>query len=609
MAVIDLEKNAVAATWPTAEHPTEMALTPDGKALYVACANSTKVSVLDPATGKALQTVTCSLYPNAPPGNTPNSLALTPDGKVLFVANADANNLAVFNVEDRLNAKPLGFIPTGWYPTSVRFNGFDKRLYVANGKGASSKSNRAGPNPLQPTAKDLNEYIGQLLKGTLAVLDMPTPADMARHTKTAYECSPLQRDDAVRSEGVEIDNPIPRRLGDPSPIKHVIYIVKENRTYDQVFGDMPQGNGERELCLFPEAVTPNHHKLAREFVLLDNTYVDGEVSADGHEWSMGAYASDFVEKVWPLGYRGSPRGTFGYPAEGAMNAIAPPGGGYLWDKAIEAKVSVRTYGEWVDPGKKRPDGTYEPNTPAAKALEGRFDPQYRPYDLDYPDVRRAERFIAELKRFEQAGEMPRLQIMRLPNDHTSGTRVGKPTPTAYVADNDLALGRVVDAVSHSAVLEGHRDLRDRGRRPERPGPRGRPSGGGAGGVAVHEAGVRRFVAVLDHEPAADDGADPGVEADEPVRRRRPADVPRLHGQAEPGGVHARDAAHGPEGGQPAGGRGGGAVRDVRPGEGGPRGRHPVQPRDLAVGEGRRQRDAGPRPGGVLRARRREEGRR
>jgi len=449
VAVIDLEANKVIANWSTSEHPTEMVLSPNGRALYVACANSTKVSVLDPETGRSLQTVTCSLYPTAPTGNTPNSLALTPDGKLLFVANADANNLAVFNIENRVQAKPLGFIPTGWYPTSVRYNPLDKRIYVVNGKGTISKANRGGPNPLQPAVRDLNEYIGQLLKGSLTILDMPTPADMAKYSKTAYECSPLQKDNAVRSEGVAADHPIPRKLGEASPIKHVIYCIKENRTYDQVFGDMKEGNGEADLCLFPEAITPNHHKLAREFVLLDNTYVDGEVSADGHEWSVGAYATDFIEKVWPIGYRGNSKGAFPYPSEGAMPQIAPGSGGYLWDKAIEANVSVRNYGEWCKGGKKKADGTYADAEPAAESLKGRIDPQYHPYDLDYPDVQRAERFISELKRFEQIGEMPRLQIMRLPNDHTSGTRVGKPTPTAMVADNDLALGLVVDAVSKS----------------------------------------------------------------------------------------------------------------------------------------------------------------
>ena len=450
VAVIDLEKNAVTATWPTAAHPTELVLSPDGKALFVACANSTKVSVLDPATGKGLQTIVCSLYPSAPNGNTPNSLALTPDGEMLFVANADANNLAVFNVTDRTNAKSLGFIPTGWYPTSVRFNKLDRRVYFTNGKGLSPKANRSGPNPYVPLANNLGEYIGGMFRGTLGMIDAPTPEQMARYTKTAYECSPLQKGNAVRAESAAADNPIPRKLGEASPIKYVIYVVKENRTYDQVFGDLPQGNGEPELCLFPEAITPNHHKLVREFVLLDNFYVDGEVSADGHEWTMGAYATDFIEKAWPLSYRGSPRQTFGYPSEGNMDAIARPSGGYLWDRCSEAKVSYRTYGECVNNGGAvKADGTFPDCKPAVKALEGKIDPQYRAYDLDYPDVKRAERFIAELKRFEAAGDMPRMQVMRLPNDHTFGTRVGKPTPTAMVADNDLALGMVIEALSNS----------------------------------------------------------------------------------------------------------------------------------------------------------------
>jgi len=449
VAVINLETNAITATWPTAEHPTEMVLSPKGDALYVACANSTKVSVLDPATGKGLQTIVCSLYPQAPTGNTPNSLALTPDGEMLFVANADANNLAAFNVADRTNAKPLGFIPTGWYPTSVRFNKLDSKLYFANGKGLVSKPNRSGPNPMAPLANNLGEYIGGLYRGTLGILDLPTPEKMADFTKTAYACSPLLKDDAVRSENVEADNPIPRKLGDSSPIKHCLYIVKENRTYDQVFGDMPQGNGEPELCLFPEPITPNHHKLAREFVLLDNIYVDGEVSADGHEWTMGAYATDFVEKIWPLSYRGSPRKTFGYPSEGAMDSIARPSGGYLWNRCIESKVSYRTYGEWVSNGKKNADGTFEDSKASVPELAGMFDPKFRGYDLDYPDVKRAERFISELQRFEKLGEMPRLQVLRLPNDHTYGTLVGKPTPTAMVADNDLALGMVIEALSQS----------------------------------------------------------------------------------------------------------------------------------------------------------------
>jgi DNA-binding beta-propeller fold protein YncE len=445
VAVVDLQEKKLVATWSTEKHPTEMALIADGKTLFVACANSTKVSVLNTADGTGLQTINCALYPAAPAGNTPSSLALTPDGQMLFVANADANNVAVFNVADPAEAKPLGFIPSGWYPTSVRFNPKDKRIYIANGKGATPLANRQGPRPGLPRGKSVQQYIAGLLRGSLSIVDLPTERTMPRLSKQAYACSPLKADLGVTGP-VPKNSPIPGKLGGASPIKHVIYVIKENRTYDQVFGDMKEGNGDADLCLFPAKITPNHHKLAREFVVLDNFYCDGEVSADGHEWSMGAYATDFVEKVWPLTYRGSPRGKLGfYPSEGSFDDIARPAGGYIWDRCAEAKISYRSYGEWIANGKTPKN----PGRARVKALEGHFDPWFRGFDLDYPDQKRADRFIEELKRFERDGGMPRLTILRLPNDHTQGARLGKPTPTAYVADNDLALGRVVEAVTKS----------------------------------------------------------------------------------------------------------------------------------------------------------------
>jgi DNA-binding beta-propeller fold protein YncE len=451
VAVLDLESERVAAVWPTESHPTEMAVTPDGKTLYVSCANSTRVCVLDVSRdGKALQTIVCSLHPKAPSGNTPSSLSLSADGELLFVANADANNVAVFQVAKRSQAAPLGFIPTGWYPTSVRFDAKAKKIYVANGKGLSSRANPQGPNPnLRDRSRTIEQYIGGLFHGTLAILDMPTPEKMAEYTKEAYACSPLRADLAPPGDWPE-GNPIPKKLGDSSPIKHCIYIIKENRTYDQVFGDMKEGNGDPNLCLFDEKITPNHHKLVRQFVLLDNFYVEGEVSADGHQWSMGAYATDFVEKIWPLSYRGRPlessiKNLNLYPSEGNFDPIARPAGGYLWDRCAEAGVSYRSYGEWVEEGKKPGD----PATPRVKALEGHIDPMFRGWDLNYLDVKRAERFIEELHRFERDGDFPRLSILRLPNDHTSGTKLGAPTPRAQVADNDLALGMVIEAVSKS----------------------------------------------------------------------------------------------------------------------------------------------------------------
>ncbi len=447
VAVIDPASAKIVGTWPTESHPTEMALTPDGKTLFTACSNSSRVSVLDAAhDGKALETLRCSLYPDAPSGNTPNSLSMTPDGRMLFVANADASNLAVFNVTAPGRSEPLGFIPTGWYPTSVRYNPTDQRLYVAEGKGLSSRANPQGPGPdAAKVMPSVYQYIAGLLQGDLSAIDLPDPAKLADYTKQAYACSPLRADQAPTGDWPD-DSPIPHKIGDAGPIQHVIYIIKENRTYDQVLGDMKEGDGDPDLCLFGEKVTPNYHKLARQFVLLDNFYVDGEVSADGHQWSMGAYATDFVEKVWPLTYRGSPLKKLNfYPSEGNFDAIARPSAGYLWDRCDEAKVSYRSYGEFVENGKK-------PGDPAAakvKALEGHIDPDFHGWDLDYPDVKRADRFISELYRFEKDGGMPALSILRLPNDHTAGTKVGKPTPRSMVADNDQGLGMVVEAVSKS----------------------------------------------------------------------------------------------------------------------------------------------------------------
>jgi WD40 repeat protein len=446
VAVIDLEAKKLETAFATDRHPTEMLLSPDGKALFVACSNSTRVSVLSADTGKGLETINCALYPNAPIGNTPSSLALTPDGQLLFVANADVNNVAIFNVSQPGKARPLGFIPVGMYPTAVRYNPADKRLYVANGRGTTPKANPHGPNPLLRQNQTVREYIAALYKGTLTILDLPSEERMLTYSKHAYLCSPLRADLGVAASPPK-GSPIPGKIGEPSPIKHCLYIIRENRTYDQVFGDMKQGNGDPDLCIFPEKVTPNAHRLARQFVLLDNFYVDGEVSAEGHEWTNGAYCTDFVRKLWPLTYRGSPTGKFKkvYPSEGNFDEVERPAGGYLWDRCAEAGISYRSYGEWIEPGKTAKD----PGKARVKALEGHFDLWFRAWDMDYPDVKRAERFIEELKRFERDGDLPRFMVMHLPNDHTQGTQVGKLTPTAHVAENDLALGMIVQAVTQS----------------------------------------------------------------------------------------------------------------------------------------------------------------
>ncbi len=510
-----------------------MLLSADGKRLFVANANRNSVSVLETTDGRTMETLVATLpipaleparNDPAPPGNTPNSLALSPDGELLFVANANINTVAVFEVEEPGRARSLGFIPVGWYPTSVRVTPDGKRLLVANGKGVSSRSNRYLAQPGRRAMTGVQQYIGSLFDGTISFIDLPTgdafEKRLAAWSERAFACVPdsARWVDPAQLEG----NPIPRKAGDPSPIKYVIYIVKENRTYDQVLGDLGRGNGDPSLCLFDEKIAPNHHALAREFVCLDNFYVESEVSADGHEWSMGAYATDFVEKNWPLSYGHDRRNKFPYPSEGNFDRIARPAGGYLWDRAQEAGVSYRSYGEWVANGAK-PD---DPGRAKVKALEGHFDPMFRSFDMAYPDVKRAARFISELKRFEQEGEMPRLQIVRLPNDHTSGTSPGLPTPSAHVADNDLAFGQVVEASESFQILAADGHLRRRGRRAKRSGSRRCASHDCLRNQSLYPARHGRFEHVFHQLDAANDGTDPGLKTNEPVRRRGAADVCR-----------------------------------------------------------------------------------
>ena len=442
IAVVDLESMTLASQWKVRSHPTEMIFIDDGKFLLVGCADDNSVVLVDTATGTTKEVIQTSLFATKKNGSTPNSLSTSPDQNVLVVANADNNNLAVFDIRERGKSKSLGFIPVGWYPTSVRFADGGQKILVTNGKGLASRDNAKGPNPLREPPASVREYIGGLFKGTLSIIPSPDPAQMVKWTKDAYAVSPLRADEQPNLQSLAKDSAIPARVGDTSPIKHCFYIVKENRTYDQIFGDLKQGNGDPNLCIFPESVTPNHHALAKEFVLLDNFYVESEVSADGHEWSMAAYATDFVERLWPLNYRGG-KGKIGYPSEGSYE-IAFPSSGYIWDKCKSSNVSYFSFGEFIQNGAKG-----APSTARVAALEGHYDPLYRSYDLEYTDVDRVKRFAVKLAEFEKEDNLPQFIVLRLPNDHTMGTRVGKPTPTAMVADNDLALGQLVETISKS----------------------------------------------------------------------------------------------------------------------------------------------------------------
>lgn len=437
VSVIDLEQYAITNVIEVGSHPNAMVLTRDDRKLFIANANSDNISVIDLTSNNVIETISVAPYLNAPYGSTPNALAISKDGKTLYSVNADNNCLAVIDVSS-VPAKINGLIPTAWYPTGVALNYNEDIIYVLNGKGMGSKPNPRGPKNFMYNLNGLDvQYIPRLFYGTLSMIHKPDPSILSQLTEQVRKNNWIGGMEEKISEKPQNREPVvvPRRVGEPSKIKHVLYIIKENRTYDQVFGDLPQGNGDSSLTLFPRFVSPNHHKLAEAFTLFDNFYVDAEVSSNGHQWSMAAIATDFMEKQWPLSYSG--RG-------GLSGPLNYPDIGYLFDMAQRAGISYRVYGEFVllDAPEKEPYTKF-------KNLKDHFSPDYRGYDVSYPDMKRAEVYLLELKEFEKSGEFPQLQIMSLPNDHTAGTSLGYPTPEAMVADNDLSFGLIIEAISKS----------------------------------------------------------------------------------------------------------------------------------------------------------------
>ncbi|MCD6570770.1 MAG: bifunctional YncE family protein/alkaline phosphatase family protein [Deltaproteobacteria bacterium] len=418
-------------------HPSDMVLSPDGKKLYVANANTDNISVISTITDNVIGTISLAPYPNAPLGSQPNALAISPDGNTLYVANANNNDVAVLDVSSA-RGKAVGLIPVGWYPTALALSRDGKTLYVANGQGSMSK-----PNPKFPGAGEKNEqYIAELLNGTISIIDVPDEEKLAEYTAQVERNNGFNEGTKRRVEGWTPGNPIPKDENDTSPIKHVILIIKENRTYDQVLGDMPQGNGDPELCLFDEEVAPNHHALAEEFVLLDNFYVPSEVSMDGHEWLLAGTASDMCEKVWPSTYsgRGAP---LDLRASGGYNKAPRPESGYIWDAAAKKGITFRVYGEYSVFGLSLHKEVMKNADPFYPGWEG----FYLGFAYD-PD--RAREFLREFRLFEKMGNLPQLMILLLPDDHNYGTQAGKRSPKAMTAGNDLALGMIVDGVSKSS---------------------------------------------------------------------------------------------------------------------------------------------------------------
>lgn len=442
--VFNTIKKNIEAEIPVGDNPNELLLNKKGDYLLVANSNDNSVSVIHVAERKVVETLNAALYADAPNGSTTNGMSFSTDEKILYIANADNNCLAVFDVKKLGESKSLGFIPVGWYPTQVRVIG--KKLLVSNGKGFRSMANPYGPNPFgnkqivlhhegDPNKPSGVQYIAGLFQGTLSIIDFPSKTQLEAYTRAVYRNTPYTKVKELLAEG-EPGNPIPRKVGETSPIKHVFYIIKENRTYDQVLGDIPEGNGDSRLVLFGEKVTPNQHALAKEFVLLDNFYVDGEVSMDGHNWTMGAYATDFLEKNWVNSYGG--RGG-SYDGEGKRQ-VANNKGGFIWDHCKKAGVSFRTYGEFAD--------NNQPNIPV---LKDHICPYFKDYDNSFPDTARFQQWKREFDSLLAQNAVPQFNSVRFGNDHTEGLRKGRPTPYAHVADNDLAVGMFVEHLSKSSI--------------------------------------------------------------------------------------------------------------------------------------------------------------
>ena len=504
-------------------HPTTLLLSTDEEWLYVAFSNANLVEAFDVkrlnvkhgklvvTPGTRPGTVTTEMLPygvklgdTGVAGSTPLAIALSPDGRFLFVASASLDSVAVFDKHAGPESMaPVGFIPTEWYPSALAIAGND--LLVATAKGESS-----GPNNMKGTLKGERKrkehpYIPTLIGGSIQRIGLvDIDKNLADYTRQVKE------DNLVRSDGGKF-----MFAGGTNPIRHVIYVLKENRTYDQILGDLPVGDGDRSLTMYGADITPNQHKLALQFGVLDNFYDSGEVSGDGHPWSTAATTSDYNEKVWPIGYRSKERtydsgGSVAeeFPLEQGIPDIDDPGTGFIWDNLAKNKLTYRIYGEFIaavwcknektkSPTMGSPqEGTPSPSSatcpvaaikkgdalpanvgnprgepspwpwaipqvkrmhPTKAALRDQYDPLFPDFETDYPDQLRADEFLREFDEFVKAKgsakELPQFILLYLPDDHTGGTRPGKPTPQASVADNDLALGRVVDAVSHSAYWD------------------------------------------------------------------------------------------------------------------------------------------------------------
>ena len=402
-------------------HPSALALR--GHDLFVALAGANGVARIDLARGAVVEQLTVALDLHAPLGSDPNALALSPDGKTLFVAMAGNNAVAVVRLDAR-HMRVAGLIPVGWYPTALAVSPDGRTLYVANGKGSGSGANPDGKS------------IRNVITGSVSMVPVPDAATLARYTREAYALSPYS------NPGLR---PTVRPSDRPTQVRHVVYIIRENRTYDQVFGDLPQGNGDPSLAIFNDSVTPNAHAIARRWVLFDNFYVDGEVSADGHEWSDRAFAGDYNEKTWPQIYSNRRKWDLTSGED-----LANPHDAYLWDAAQRKGLWVVNFGEMTesDDEDSTPPRRVRTNFPGLKQITV---PEYPGFILAVADTTRARLFADSVASWDRQERFPDLVILWLPRDHTQGRVASQPTPRAMVADNDLALGQIVERLTHCAA--------------------------------------------------------------------------------------------------------------------------------------------------------------
>lgn len=460
---VDLDSGAQVEVL-TQLHASALAASPDGRFVVCANAGSDNLSVISTAEQRVIETIWVKPSPNDLLGASPNALVFAPDGRTLYVANGTQNAVAVidFEPEDR-ESRLRGLIPVGWYPGALALDVARNQLCVANIKGLQSEPAEILKGP----SKGLEGFNSRKFQGSLSLVPLPG-GDLKTLSQAVWDNLFRQQIEASMQSARpgQAARAIPERIGEPSLIRHVVYIIKENRTYDQVLGDLPQGRGDPGLCIFGRAITPNQHQLADDFVLLDNTYCAGILSADGHNWSTSAFASDYLEKSFANFPRSYPDGM----GENEMDALAWSPAGFLWDRAFAQGVSLRNYGEftgpkvrWRDPAatgkpdfqacfaawkRERDDIVFEcePVIPTLKAVS---PTHYVGWGMEVPDQYRADVILRELAEFERSGQFPALTLVCLPNDHTEGTRPRCPTPAAMAADNDLAVGRLVKGLSHS----------------------------------------------------------------------------------------------------------------------------------------------------------------